>query len=203
MVWTATSYRIGLRTFSESESSVVPLPDAFHLPATRPGYLKVDTSSTAFAPATFWSWPGAAGAGWTQTPAAAAMLLPTFNNGLAKREADDQEQELTRPLAGRWWPSASTGSGSPAARCSRYGCRHCPRGSPIPRTLRRRPRDDGALLVPMGLLDNPAKQRQQLVARLEQGRRSYRGAGRTAVRPQHLLAHHGSVGGTDPYPASS
>jgi S-DNA-T family DNA segregation ATPase FtsK/SpoIIIE len=43
---TYLSYRIGLRTFSESESSVVlDTPDAFHLPAIPGyGYLKVDTS---------------------------------------------------------------------------------------------------------------------------------------------------------------
>lgn len=43
---TYLSYRIGLRTFSESESHVVlETPDAFHLPAIPGfGYLKVDTS---------------------------------------------------------------------------------------------------------------------------------------------------------------
>ena len=43
---TYLSYRIGLRTFSESESAVVlDTPDAFHLPAIPGfGYLKVDTS---------------------------------------------------------------------------------------------------------------------------------------------------------------
>ncbi|QHT57426.1 type VII secretion protein EccCa [Cellulomonas sp. H30R-01] len=43
---TYLSYRIGLRTFSEAESSVVlDTPDAFHLPAVPGyGYLKVDTT---------------------------------------------------------------------------------------------------------------------------------------------------------------
>ena len=43
---TYLSYRIGLRTFSESESTVVlDTPDAFHLPAVPGyGYLKVDTT---------------------------------------------------------------------------------------------------------------------------------------------------------------
>ena len=43
---TYLSYRIGLRTFSEAESSIVlDKPDAFHLPAIPGfGYLKVDTS---------------------------------------------------------------------------------------------------------------------------------------------------------------
>ncbi|MFV0373689.1 type VII secretion protein EccCa, partial [Microbacterium sp.] len=43
---TYLSYRIGLRTFSESESAVVlDTPDAYHLPAIPGfGYLKVDTS---------------------------------------------------------------------------------------------------------------------------------------------------------------
>jgi S-DNA-T family DNA segregation ATPase FtsK/SpoIIIE len=44
---TYLSYRIGLRTFSESESaSILGTPDAFHLPSA-PGfaYLKVDTTT--------------------------------------------------------------------------------------------------------------------------------------------------------------
>src|SRR5699024_9221270 len=43
---TYLSYRLGLRTFSESESQVVlDTPDAFHLPSVPGyGYLKVDTS---------------------------------------------------------------------------------------------------------------------------------------------------------------
>ena len=84
------SYRIGLRTFSESESSVVlDTPDAFHLPAIPGyGYLKVDTSvyrrfrsgyvsgSVAGAVAPVLD----ADAGGPQP-----LLLPTFN-GLAKPE---------------------------------------------------------------------------------------------------------------------
>ena len=67
------SYRIGLRTFSESESSVVlDTPDAFHLPAIPGyGYLKVDTSVyRRFAPATsLGRWPVRWHRCWTQTPA--------------------------------------------------------------------------------------------------------------------------------------
>ena len=162
------SYRIGLRTFSESESSVVlDTPDAFHLPAIPGyGYLKVDTSvyrrfrsgyvsgSVAGAVA-----PVLDADGGRPQP----LLLPTFN-GLAKPEvADDQEQELTRPEIGRPLVAECVDRLRLASRqVQPVWLPPLPSRLALSRVLSAgESQDDGALLVPMGLLDNPAKQRQQ------------------------------------------
>ena len=163
------SYRIGLRTFSESESSVVlDTPDAFHLPAIPGyGYLKVDTSIYRRFRSGYVSGPVAGTAAPTQEGDARPqpLLLPTFN-GLARSEqVDDAEQELTRPDVGR----------ALVAECvDRLRVTHrqvrpvwlppLPSRLALSRVLSTDepgPVTDGALLVPLGLLDNPAKQRQQ------------------------------------------
>jgi DNA segregation ATPase FtsK/SpoIIIE, S-DNA-T family len=166
---TYLSYRIGLRTFSESESSVVlDTPDAFHLPAIPGyGYLKVDTSVYRRFRSGYVSGPVAG------TPAPAQegdarpqpLLLPTFN-GLAKPEqADDAEQELTRPEVGRALVAECVDRLRVASRqVQPVWLPPLPSRLALSRVLSREeagPAADGALLVPMGLLDNPAKQRQQ------------------------------------------
>jgi DNA segregation ATPase FtsK/SpoIIIE, S-DNA-T family len=162
------SYRIGLRTFSESESSVVlDTPDAFHLPAIPGyGYLKVDTSVYR----RFRSGYVSGSVTGAITPALDAdaggpqpLLLPTFN-GLAKPDAaDDQEQELTRPEIGRPLVAECVDRLRLASRqVQPVWLPPLPSRLALSRVLSDdEPRDDGALLVPMGLLDNPAKQRQQ------------------------------------------
>ncbi|GAB3916888.1 type VII secretion protein EccC [Microlunatus endophyticus] len=105
---TYLSYRIGLRTFSEAESSVVlDTGDAFHLPAIPGyGYLKVDTSIYRRFRSGYVSGPAAA----PEEPLAVEdeqraepMLLPTYNTlqrslGTAGSEA---ETELVAPMVGR------------------------------------------------------------------------------------------------------
>ena len=166
---TYLSYRIGLRTFSESESSVVlDTPDAFHLPAIPGyGYLKVDTSIYRRFRSGYVSGPvtGAAAPVMESDTQPQPLLLPTFN-GLAKSEqADDAEEELTRPEIGRPLVAECVDRLRIAGRQVRPVWL-----PPLPSrlTLSRALADDespnaaeSALLVPMGLLDNPAKQRQQ------------------------------------------
>jgi DNA segregation ATPase FtsK/SpoIIIE, S-DNA-T family len=163
------SYRIGLRTFSESESSVVlDTPDAFHLPAIPGyGYLKVDTSVYRRFRSGYVSGPVAGAAAPVLEPDAQPqpLLLPTFN-GLAKPDrVDDAEAELTRPEIGRplvaecvdrlrfagrqvqpvWLPPLPSRLGLSRVLTEEQSSRPA----------------DGGLLIPMGLLDDPAKQRQQ------------------------------------------
>jgi len=166
---TYLSYRIGLRTFSESESSVVlDTPDAFRLPAIPGyGYLKVDTSVYRRFRSGYVSGPvtGAAAPVMESDTQPRPLLLPTFN-GLAKSEqADDAEEELTRPEIGRPLVAECVDRLRIAGRQVRPVWL-----PPLPSrlTLSRALADDespnaaeSALLVPMGLLDNPAKQRQQ------------------------------------------
>src|SRR4029453_11185905 len=164
------SYRIGLRTFSESESSVVlDSPDAFHLPAIPGyGYLRVDTSVYRRFRSGYVSGPVTS----TVAPVIDAdagrpqpLLLPTFN-GLARPEqADDGEQELTRPDTGRPLVAECVARlRVPTRQVQPVWLPPLPARLALSRTL---PDDescdlaDGALLVPMGLLDNPVKQRQR------------------------------------------
>jgi S-DNA-T family DNA segregation ATPase FtsK/SpoIIIE len=162
------SYRIGLRTFSESESSVVlDTPDAFHLPAIPGyGYLKVDTSVYRRFRSGYVSGPVTTTAPPVLDPDAGRpqpLLLPTFN-GLGKPEqADDTEQELTRPDIGRPLVAECVDRLRMATRqVQPVWLPPLPSRLALSRVFSDdEPLDDGALLVPMGLLDNPAKQRQQ------------------------------------------
>lgn len=99
---TYLSYRLGLRTFSESESQVVlNTPDAFHLPALPGyGYLKVDTSVYTRFRAGFVSGPVVRNRPAIQEEDSSPqpMLLPLYNG--IKRDRGDQSPALaplTRP----------------------------------------------------------------------------------------------------------
>jgi DNA segregation ATPase FtsK/SpoIIIE, S-DNA-T family len=163
------SYRIGLRTFSESESSVVlDTPDAFHLPAIPGyGYLKVDTSVYRRFRSGYVSGPvtGVVAPVLESDARPQPLLLPTFN-GLAKRDqTDDVEEELTRPEIGRPLVAECVDRLRVAGRqVQPVWLPPLPSRLTLSRVLTNEesPRSaDGALQVPMGLLDNPAKQRQQ------------------------------------------
>ncbi|MDJ0338461.1 type VII secretion protein EccCa [Cryobacterium sp. PH31-O1] len=161
---TYLSYRVGLRTFSASESSIVlDTPDAFHLPAI-PGfaYLKVDTSvyrrfrsgyvSGALALAEL--TPSDLGGDRLE-----ARRLPLYN-GLGQRDdSETAEEALARPTTGRILVDAAVDE-----------LRHADQAvppiwlSPLPErmALSRIIADAPAsnLQVAMGLLDEPEKQRQ-------------------------------------------
>jgi S-DNA-T family DNA segregation ATPase FtsK/SpoIIIE len=166
---TYLSYRIGLRTFSESESSVVlDRPDAFHLPAIPGyGYLKVDTSIFRRFRSGFVSGPVIGDSAPTTEDEAGRpqpMLLPTYN-GLASAESGENgEAELTGPQVGRPLVAECVDRLRSANRQVRPIWL-----PPLPSRLalsRVVSEDDelrgveGSLLVSMGLLDNPSKQRQ-------------------------------------------
>ena len=164
---TYLSYRIGLRTFSESESSVIlDTPDAFHLPAIPGyGYLKVDTSVYRRFRSGFVSGPVTGDAVRLIEPDAVRpepLVLPTFN-GLAGRDADALEDELTRPSVGRALVDEAVDRLRSSSRLVQpVWLPPLPPRLALSRAIdgSAAPRDDGSLLMPIGLLDNPAKQRQ-------------------------------------------
>ncbi|MGL4340650.1 MAG: type VII secretion protein EccCa [Rhodoglobus sp.] len=168
---TYLSYRIGLRTFSESESSVVlDTPDAFHLPAIPGyGYLKVDTSVYRRFRAGYVSGPLPSEMARSLEPneeRTEALLLPVYNT-IAGEPSAETEVELRRPSVGRALIDEAVDQlrgGAPTTAPvwldplpARFG---------LDRVL---PRDIGLdhasqatrpLRVAMGLLDDPTRQRQ-------------------------------------------
>ena len=108
---TYLSYRLGLRTFSESESNVVlNTPDAFHLPAMPGyGYLKVDTTVYTRFRSGYVSGPSQQA---ERAPVLDAkprpFLLPVFNGIRTSADAPaDQPLELRRPDTGVTFVEAS------------------------------------------------------------------------------------------------
>ncbi|NMR21608.1 type VII secretion protein EccCa [Cellulomonas fimi] len=172
---TYLSYRLGLRTFSEAESSVVlDTPDAFHLPAVPGyGYLKVDTTVYQRFRAGYVSGPVQVET--THEPDAEAglrrpLLLPVHHgiaaaNGLDRPGASG-EPELVRPSTGTSMVDVIVGQLAGAAEATRPVWL-----PPLPRRVvlddvvsQAEAARDGHgqrhLAVPIGLLDDPAKQRQ-------------------------------------------
>ena len=158
---TYLSYRIGLRTFSEAESSVVlDRPDAFHLPAI-PGYayLKVDTSVYRRLRAGYVSGPVTGEVARALRPEVESpqpLVLPTYN-GIASGD-EEGEQPLARPSVGRALLDEAVdrlrSGGAPVAP---VWLPPLPSRVALARTL------DGAssdLRVPIGLIDDPVHQRQ-------------------------------------------
>src|SRR5690606_5850255 len=106
---TYLSYRLGLRTFSEAESSVVlDTPDAFHLPAIPGyGYLKVDTTVYQRFRAGYVSGPVEARAEPEpdhDDDVRRPLVLPVHHGVLAanglERPGASGEPELVRPSTG-------------------------------------------------------------------------------------------------------
>ena len=165
---TYLSYRIGLRTFSESESSVVlDTPDAFHLPAIPGyGYLKVDTSIYRRFRSGYVSGP-VPGDGAPPADSDAGrpqpLLLPTYN-GLTRPDAgENAEEELRRPDVGRPLVAECVDRLRAANReVTPVWLPPLPSRLALSRILSDadEPRASGELVVPMGLIDHPAKQQQ-------------------------------------------
>jgi len=165
---TYLSYRIGLRTFSESESSIVlDTPDAFHLPAVPGfGYLKVDTSVYRRFRAGYVSGPVSNDLTRpleTSDAGAEPLLLPVYNGIAGQGDDDAAEDDLARPSVGRALIDECVDRLRSAARAtSPVWLPPLPSRLPLSRALDgARTADGGAVLqVPLGLLDNPARQRQ-------------------------------------------
>ncbi|WIE74693.1 type VII secretion protein EccCa [Curtobacterium sp. MCSS17_007] len=167
---TYLSYRLGLRTFSEAESQVVlDTGDAFHLPAVPGyGYLKVDTSVYTRFRSGYVSGPvedaaPAAVAAAASTDAAPEPFeLPVYNT-LATEDDDPGEAQLATPDVGRSVVDEAVerlGRGDRATTPVWL--------PPLPTRLALgavldpdRAPDPAGITVPIGLLDDPARQRQR------------------------------------------
>ena len=162
---TYLSYRIGLRTFSESESAVVlDTPDAFHLPAIPGfGYLKVDTSVYTRFRAGYVSGPvpDPVESGPRHDDAPPVLPLPAYD--LPEETPDEEHLDSTEPetpTTGRTLVQAAT------SQLARGITRTRPVWlPPLPPVLTLGgvlPQADGAgtLRAPMGLLDDPSTQAQ-------------------------------------------
>ncbi|MDJ0350057.1 type VII secretion protein EccCa [Cryobacterium sp. PH29-G1] len=162
---TYLSYRVGLRTFSASESAIVlDTPDAFHLPAI-PGYayLKVDTSVYRRFRSGYVSGPAATDMSPADDAATAVRLearpLPLYN-GLGRRDdTETAEEALARPGTGRVLVDAAVDELRGAARpVAPVWLAPLPERFALSRVLTDEPVT--TMHVPMGLLDEPEKQRQ-------------------------------------------
>lgn len=165
---TYLSYRLGLRTFSESESNVVlNTPDAFRLPALPGyGYLKVDTTVYTRFRAGYVSGPS------QQVERARVvdvsprpMLLPDFNGIRTEQDATaDQPLELRRPDTGVTFVEASVTELRDDDRLTRPVWL-----PPLPERLGLGSLISDDVRLPtltavLGLVDDPAKQAQSPLA---------------------------------------
>ncbi|QKS11738.1 type VII secretion protein EccCa [Curtobacterium sp. Csp1] len=164
---TYLSYRLGLRTFSEAESStILDRPDAFHLPAVPGyGYLKVDTSVYRRFRAGYVSGPVEA----TTARAEAStrpepVLLPVFNTLAAEQDPSRStaEPELRRPETGRALVDEAVERLLDADRTTRpIWLPPLPPRLALSRVVTERVDGAHALRVPLGLLDDPSEQSQR------------------------------------------
>jgi S-DNA-T family DNA segregation ATPase FtsK/SpoIIIE len=179
---THLSYRIGLRTFSEAESSMVlDTPDAFHLPAAPGfGYLKVDTSVYRRFRAGYVSGPveSAESAPEPDEALRRPLLLGHYNdirraNGIATARGGTGEAELSRPSVEKPMVDVIVEQlGQAGARARAVWLAPLPARvtlgellgrSQVPTSdeLARAAASGRPLAVPIGLLDEPARQRQE------------------------------------------
>ncbi|ROQ40751.1 S-DNA-T family DNA segregation ATPase FtsK/SpoIIIE [Frondihabitans sp. PhB188] len=163
---TYLSYRIGLRTFSEAESTtILDRPDAFHLPAIPGyGYLKVDTSIYRRFRAGYVSGPIEQSTSPASDPAARPepLVLPAYNT-LASADAtgDEPEAELERPSVGRALVDEAVDRLRVAGRTvSPVWLPPLPDRLALSRVVQGRRELDEALRIPLGLVDDPASQSQ-------------------------------------------
>ena len=165
---TYLSYRLGLRTFSEAESQVVlDTGDAFHLPAVPGyGYLKVDTSVYTRFRAGYVSGPVEDAvpsvAAPTEDAAPEPFELPVHNT-LASDDDGPAEAVLETPDVGR---SVVDEAVERLARADRATAPVWL--APLPERLAlgavldpQAPTDPAGIAVPIGLLDDPARQQQR------------------------------------------
>ena len=162
---TYLSYRIGLRTFSESESAVVlDTPDAFHLPAIPGfGFLKVDTSVYTRFRAGYVSGPVPEARESTPRDPGVPIVRELGPYDMVA-EPDDALAEPAgpeTPTTGRTLVEAAT------ERLSRGVARTRPVWLPplpplltLGGVLPSAEGQTGGLRAPLGLLDDPTRQRQ-------------------------------------------
>ncbi|MFI9806667.1 type VII secretion protein EccCa [Streptomyces sp. NPDC052301] len=169
---TYLSYRLGLRTFSADESrTVLDTADAFHLPPLPGfGYLKVDTSTYERFKAGYVSGSHHGPAAWEQGDAAPrALLYPTYS---APQEAGtaDEGPSATRRETGPTVLSVMVGQLATAAPpVRRIWLPPLPDAVTLDRAAGPVQASErglhlegraGAMRIPLGILDDPARQRQ-------------------------------------------
>jgi DNA segregation ATPase FtsK/SpoIIIE, S-DNA-T family len=164
---TYLSYRIGLRTFSESESSLIlDTKDAFHLPPT-PGYayLKVDTTVYTRLRAGFVSAPvrpiDQSADRSEQRSRPVPVLVPAYAASAATPEAITQDAPEDPDTGPTLLTACVERLAAAAPRVAPVWLRPLPVTLGVGEVL---DRSEGALdplAVPIGLVDDPARQRQQ------------------------------------------
>lgn len=156
---TYLSYRIGLRTFSEQESSVIlNTPDAFHLPPVPGyGYLKVDTSVYERFKSGYVAGPAAGPVLIDDDVRPSVLPLPVYNTLQATLEDLLPGRQVVATSDTPLIDLAVARLHAPSASASAVWLPPLPDRVPLFEVL------DGAptgLQVPIGLLDDPARQRQ-------------------------------------------
>ncbi|MFD6153991.1 type VII secretion protein EccCa [Streptomyces sp. NPDC060243] len=169
---TYLSYRLGLRTFSAEESrTVLDTTDAFHLPPLPGfGYLKVDTS-------TYERFKAAYVSGSYESPVrereedAGPRVLPYGTRALPSAEAPPEAgPTATPPATGTGLLGVMVDQLAAAPPVRRIWLPPLPdaitldqAAGPLEATPEglRLPRPEGPLRVPVGVLDDPARQRQE------------------------------------------
>ncbi|MFD5734669.1 type VII secretion protein EccCa [Streptomyces sioyaensis] len=179
---TYLSYRLGLRTFSPDESrTVLDTPDAFELPSIPGfGYLKVDTShyerfKTGYVSGSYRSARPAGSGGQQPT----AMYYPAYNSPAAPQDetAGDEQDRAPAPARRTTGPTLLSVMADQlrdkAPPVQQIWLPPLPAALPLDavagpvetdpggaRGMRLVGKPDGALRVPLGLLDDPAGQWQ-------------------------------------------
>ncbi|HLS04246.1 MAG TPA: type VII secretion protein EccCa [Actinomycetales bacterium] len=164
---TYLSYRIGLRTFSESESHVVlETPDAFHLPAIPGfGYLKVDTSIyTRFRAGYVSGPPPVQGEVFKQSPQRPKVVeLPKFDIPQARGDEDEVAPQIEELDTGDTLVDvAVTSLSRKADRTRPVWLPPLPAKVTLGEVLQMGevPPASNSLSIPVGILDAPAQQSQ-------------------------------------------
>lgn len=161
---TYLSYRIGLRTFSESESQVVlNTVDAFHLPPEPGwGYLKVDTTVYTRFRSGYVSGPTPGPVMQEEDQAAYAVELPPYNTVAAALAGDERAAGAVPEASHHDRPALIDDAVSrlrpDVAPVASVWLPPLPDRLPLFEVLDSHHRDP--LSVPIGLIDDPARQHQ-------------------------------------------
>ncbi len=158
---TYLSYRIGLRTFSESESAtILDTKDAFHLPPVPGfGYLKVDTTVYCRFRSGYVSGPAAAGPALGPEPVPPQVrLLPTYGARDADGPTGDEPAAPAQPVGRTLLAECVDRLRAPDRRVRPVWLPPLPDRVTLVAERPGRPR----LSIPLGLVDDPAGQRQDV-----------------------------------------
>lgn len=153
------SYRIGLRTFSEQESGVVlNTPDAFHLPPLPGyGYLKVDTSIYERFKSGYVAGPAAGPVLIDDDVRPSVLPAPVYNTLQAELEELLPGRSLAPATEATLMDLAVARLHEPSRAAGAVWLPPLPERVPLFEVLDETPTGLG---VPIGLLDDPARQRQ-------------------------------------------